>query len=191
MRGSECNDPFVIRDGKVKTLKNNSGGIQGGITNGMPVIFRVCMKPTPSIYKEQKTINMKEMTETTLSLIGRHDPCIVPRAVPCIEAAAAIAVYNLLVLYDNERKQFGTIREEIDSLDEKIAGLLCERMELASRIAKEKKAKNLPIRNEEREEAVLDHVEEVGGEKTGKYIRNVYRKLIDETCLLEEECLDE
>ena len=64
-------------------------------------------------------------------------------------------------------------------------------MELASRIAKEKKAKNLPIRNEEREEAVLDHVEEVGGEKTGKYIRNVYRKLIDETCLLEEECLDE
>ncbi len=191
MRGSECNDPFVIRDGKVKTLKNNSGGIQGGITNGMPVIFRVCMKPTPSIYKEQKTINMKEMTETTLSLIGRHDPCIVPRAVPCIEAAAAIAVYNLLVLYDNGRKQFGTIREEIDSLDEKIAGLLCERMELASRIAKEKKAKNLPIRNEEREEAVLRHVEEVGGEKTGKYIRNVYRKLIDETCLLEEEYLDE
>lgn len=191
MRGSECNDPFVIRDGKVKTLKNNSGGIQGGITNGMPVIFRVCMKPTPSIYKEQKTINMKEMTETTLSLIGRHDPCIVPRAVPCIEAAAAIAVYNLLVLYDNERKQFGTIREEIDSLDEKIAGLLCERMELASRIAKEKKSKNLPIRNEEREEAVLHHVEEVGGEKKGKYIRNVYRKLIDETCLLEEESMDE
>lgn len=191
MKGSECNDPFIIRNGEVKTETNNSGGIQGGITNGMPVVFRVAMKPTPSIYKEQKTVNMKEKTETTLSLKGRHDPCIVPRAVPCIEAACAIAVYNLLSIYDHERQPLGNIREQIDTLDTRIAKLISERMDLASKIAKEKKTKNLPVKNPEREEEVLRHVADVAGDRKGEYVRNVYRKLIDETCRLEEEYMEE
>ena len=127
----------------------------------------------------------------TLSLKGRHDPCIVPRAVPCIEAACAIAVYNLLSIYDHERKPLGNIREQIDTLDNRIAKLISERMDLASEIAKEKKAKNLPVRNPEREEEVLRHVADVAGDRKGEYVRNVYRKLIDETCRLEEECMEE
>ena len=96
LSGSENNDEFCIKDGKVETLTNNCGGILGGITNGMPLVFRVAVKPTPSIAKEQKSIHLSTKEETTLVVPGRHDPCIVPRAVPCIEAAAALAVYDAL-----------------------------------------------------------------------------------------------
>lgn len=94
MRGSESNDPFIIKDGRIITETNNSGGIQGGITNGMPVVFRAAFKPTPSIARPQRTVDMNEMKETEITVGGRHDPCIVPRAVPCVEAAAAIAIYD-------------------------------------------------------------------------------------------------
>ncbi len=97
-RGSSCNDKFCLDNGQVKTKTNYSGGIQGGITNGMPIIFRVALKPTPSIYKEQDTVNLREMKETTFQIEGRHDPCIVPRALPCVEAAAAVALYDLLLM---------------------------------------------------------------------------------------------
>lgn len=96
MRGSENNDEFYYEDGAVKTRTNNHGGILGGISSGMPVVFRVCIKPTPSIAKEQHSISYSEGQNTVLSVRGRHDPCIVPRAVPCVEAAAAIAVYDLM-----------------------------------------------------------------------------------------------
>ncbi|MCR5324385.1 MAG: chorismate synthase [Lachnospiraceae bacterium] len=92
--GSENNDEYCINDGKIETLTNNCGGILGGITNGMPLVFRAAFKPTPSIAKEQRTVNLQEMKETTLKVHGRHDPCIVPRALPCVEAAAALAVYD-------------------------------------------------------------------------------------------------
>ena len=94
MRGSQHNDPFVLRAGTVATQTNHHGGILGGITSGMPLIFRVAVKPTPSIARTQKTVCLSEQKETDLSIRGRHDPCIVPRAVPCIEAAAALAVYD-------------------------------------------------------------------------------------------------
>ena len=97
IRGSESNDPFVIRDGQVRTETNVSGGILGGITNGMPIIFRVAVKPTPSIAKAQNSVNLKTMKEVTLEIKGRHDPCIVPRAVPVVEAAAAVAIYDLIL----------------------------------------------------------------------------------------------
>ena len=96
--GSENNDEFCIRDGKVETCTNNHGGILGGITSGMPLTFRVAIKPTPSIAKKQKSINYKTMEETTLVIEGRHDPCIVLRAVPCVEAAAAVAVYDEILM---------------------------------------------------------------------------------------------
>ena len=95
--GSENNDAFTIENGVVKTLTNHCGGILGGITNGMPVIFRVAIKPTPSIGKPQQTVDLRTGEITTIQVKGRHDPCIVPRAVPVVEAAAAIALYDMIL----------------------------------------------------------------------------------------------
>ena len=95
--GSKINDAFIAEDNQIKTSTNNAGGILGGITNGMPIIFRVAIKPTPSIAKAQKSVNLNSKEEVTLEIKGRHDPCIVPRAVPVVEAAAAIAIYDLIL----------------------------------------------------------------------------------------------
>ena len=96
MRGSQANDPFYMDGDTVRTRTNHSGGINGGITNGMPVVFTVAMRPTPSIAKEQDTVDLTVMQNAKLSIHGRHDPCIVHRAVPVIEAAAALAACQLL-----------------------------------------------------------------------------------------------
>ena len=95
--GSQSNDDFEIIDGKIVTQTNQAGGILGGITNGMPVIFSVAMKATPSIGCTQQSISLSRMETATLEVKGRHDPCIVPRAVPVIEAAAAIAIYDMIL----------------------------------------------------------------------------------------------
>ena len=95
MRGSQSNDPFVYMDGRVVTETNNCGGILGGITNGMPVIFTAAIKPTPSIAQKQRTVNLETGENTEREIRVRHDPCIVPRAVPVIEAVTAIALINL------------------------------------------------------------------------------------------------
>lgn len=97
MRGSENNDPYTVEDGCVVTCTNHAGGILGGITTGMPVVFRVAVKPTPSIASPQQTVNLDTMQPETLRIGGRHDPCIVPRAVPVVEAVAAIAVADLIL----------------------------------------------------------------------------------------------
>ena len=94
LRGSEDNDAFTVENGKIITETNHCGGILGGITNGMPIVFRAAFKPTPSISRQQNSVSLSRMENTTLVIHGRHDPCIVPRAVPCVEAAAAIAVYD-------------------------------------------------------------------------------------------------
>ena len=97
MRGSEANDPlYVDEHGNVGAEQNCAGGINGGITNGMPLVFEVTMRPTPSIPRTQFTIDMHRMENAELTLQGRHDPCVVPRAVPVIEAAAALAACELL-----------------------------------------------------------------------------------------------
>lgn len=100
MTGSEANDEFIIEKGKIKTKKNNNGGILGGITNGMPIVFRVAIKPTPSILKEQDTVDIGLMQNVKLKVEGRHDACIVPRAVPVVEAVAAIGILDLLIEKD-------------------------------------------------------------------------------------------
>ncbi|MGN0617467.1 MAG: chorismate synthase [Ruminiclostridium sp.] len=97
MRGSEANDCFETDGTAIKTTTNNNGGILGGITSGMPVLFTVAVKPTPSISKPQQTVDYVKMENTTLTIKGRHDACIVPRAVPCVEAAANIAILSFLV----------------------------------------------------------------------------------------------
>lgn len=97
LRGSENNDPFYTDGVRVMTRTNNSGGIQGGMTNGMPIVFRVALKPTPSIAREQDSVDLLKMENVKLSVVGRHDPCIVPRAVPIVEAAAAVAVFDALL----------------------------------------------------------------------------------------------
>lgn len=96
MLGSENNDEFYFDGGTVKTRTNNHGGILGGISSGMPIIFRAAFKPTPSIAKKQNSVNLKTGVSEELVIKGRHDPCVVQRAVPCVEAAAAIVILNLL-----------------------------------------------------------------------------------------------
>ncbi|MGB9714207.1 MAG: chorismate synthase [Candidatus Bathyarchaeales archaeon] len=92
MKGSENNDAFRIRRGKIVTETNNCGGILGGLSNGMPIIVRIAFKPTSSILKKQRTVDLKRMEEVDLKLSGRHDPCIVPRAVPVVESCIAIVL---------------------------------------------------------------------------------------------------
>ncbi len=101
MQGSQANDSFVYDDDKVVTKTNNSGGINGGISNGMPIQFRVAIRPTPSISKPQDTVNLKNAENVILEIRGRHDACIVPRAVPCIEAVVALAVLDELMVREN------------------------------------------------------------------------------------------
>lgn len=101
MRGSEHNDPFFTDGVTVKTLTNHCGGIQAGITNGMPIIFRVAFKPTASISAKQATVSLSEMTNKELIIGGRHDPCIAIRALPCVEAVCAITLADAVITKEN------------------------------------------------------------------------------------------
>lgn len=106
MRGSQCNDPFAYAaDGSVRTTSNNAGGCLGGITTGMPVVVRCAFKPTPSIAREQQTVDLQDMRETTISIQGRHDPCIAVRAVPVVEAVMALVVLDMML----EGGEHGTV----------------------------------------------------------------------------------
>lgn len=103
MYGSQSNDPMTFAEGKVRTTSNHNGGITGGISNGMPVLFRVALKPTPSIGLPQHTVDLSTGTDTILEIRGRHDPCIVPRAVPVIEAVTAWVLLDMLL--DKQSKE--------------------------------------------------------------------------------------
>ena len=91
-KGSVNNDQYVVRKGRVVTLSNNAGGVLGGISTGMPVVVRVAFKPTSSISKRQRTVDLSRMKETAIELSGRHDPCVVPRAVPVVDSCLAFVL---------------------------------------------------------------------------------------------------
>lgn len=112
MRGSEHNDAFFMDNGTVKTLTNRHGGILGGISTGMPVVFKAAFKPTPSIAKTQQSVSLLAKENVPLEIAGRHDPCVVVRAVPCVEAAAALAILDLL-LEEKGRKQWNLMTSEL------------------------------------------------------------------------------
>jgi len=97
MRGSENNDPYKMCNEEVEMLNNNAGGILGGLSSGVPLVVRVAVKPTPSISKEQQTVDLSKMKDTTIKVEGRHDPCVVPKAVPAVEASVAIVLADQLI----------------------------------------------------------------------------------------------
>ncbi len=102
MKGSQSNDQYSVKDGKIIALSNNMGGVCGGLSDGMPLVFDVAFKPTPSIGKEQRTVNLEKMSEDSIKITGRHDPCIVPRAVSVVKAMTAIALMDQLLTFQKE-----------------------------------------------------------------------------------------
>lgn len=152
MRGSEANDPLRTDGQGVWTTTNHNGGINGGITNGMPVVFTVTFKPTPTIEKTQETVDMAAMENVTLSATGRHDSCIALRAAPAVEAAAALALCQLL---EEPSEELAENRLRLDEIDEQIVRLLAQRLEVGRRIGRIKAQTGRPIRDEAREAEVL------------------------------------
>lgn len=160
-RGSENNDPFRTDGKRIFTETNRSGGILGGMTNGMPVIFRAAFKPTPSIAKEQKTVSLSRMENVTLSVGGRHDPCIVVRAVPVVEAAAALAVCDLLLDAPKTAPGLAAERARIDRCDRTIAYSFEERMESVRRVGQLKSDSEAPVFVPSREKELLARLEKM------------------------------
>ena len=153
MRGSRANDPLRTDGRNVWTETNHNGGVNGGITNGMPVEFTVTFKPTPTIAVEQETVDLETMKNVTLSAAGRHDSCIVLRAAPIVEAAAALAICQLMEVEPTE--DITEYRNKIDVIDEKIVKLLSERLQIGGKIGTLKALKGQKIRDQQREAEVL------------------------------------
>lgn len=180
MRGSENNDAFAVNGGRVVTKTNNSGGILGGISNGMPIVFRVAVKPTPSIAMTQKSVDLTTMTETELAVSGRHDSCIVPRAVPCVEAAAAIAVYDALLEFRRETAHeagLGALRRELDRADRELFAAFARRMDISGKIGDYKRKHSMPIYDAAREKEKLSHISDSAPEGLGEYYAELYAAL--------------
>lgn len=178
MRGSEHNDEYFLRDGRIVTETNNHGGILGGISSGMPIVFRAAIKPTPSIARQQRSVDMDAMCEKMLSTGGRHDPCIVPRAVPAIEAAAAIAIVDELISFE-KNCGLDALRRRIDSIDSYITALFVKRMELCEEIAEYKIQNGIPTLDSVREEQKLRDIAVLAGSEysdaTGALYREIFR----------------
>ena len=178
LRGSENNDPFVLRRGRVETETNNCGGLLGGVTDGMPLVFRAAFKPTPSIAKPQKSVDLKTMTETTISVSGRHDPCVVPRALPCVESAAAIALCDAMISFERAGQDLAALRGEIDCVDGDLQTLFETRMELVEKIAAFKKAQGLPVPDAVREAEKLLSVDARAAAGMADYDAALFRELM-------------
>ena len=186
MKGSENNDPYAIIDGRILTTTNNHGGILGGLSTGMPVVFRVAMKPTPSIGTEQDSVDLDRMKPAKITIDGRHDPCIVPRAVPCIEAASAIAICDMLL---ELRAPVGLKdhRTQIDHVDEAIVKLLDERFAIVQNVAMYKEREGLPVQDASREQEKFDIIARLSSDQTDAYIEDIFKEIMAQSRRYQED----
>nr|WP_314631853.1 chorismate synthase [uncultured Mogibacterium sp.] len=214
MYGSENNDEFYYDEhGVVRTRTNNCGGILGGISDGMDVNLRVAIKPTPSIARPQKTIVYGCTDETTIEVHGRHDPCIVPRAVPCIEAAVAVAIADRIltekpiessskaskeasmvdsVSNDSEAVQseyISLLRSSIDEIDLQLLALIERRLQITKSVAAYKKENNLEIVDSVREEALLKRIRSLSSGELADLNEDIFKAIIRASCKHQEELL--
>lgn len=152
LHGSEANDAFRTDGSRIFTETNHSGGINGGISNGMDIVFTATFRPTPSIAKPQETVDLARMENTAVTVGGRHDSCVALRAAPVVEAAAALAICRLLPADDGS---LAGLRRQLDDVDEQMTALLARRLALAGEIGRCKAAQGLPVLDEAREKEVL------------------------------------
>jgi prephenate dehydrogenase/chorismate mutase len=154
MKGSESNDQYCYDKG-IKAITNNMGGIVGGMSNGMPLVFRVAFKPTPSIAKEQRSVDLASMKNTTISIKGRHDPCIVPRATAVVEAVAALVIADVWLDEKPKRRPLAALRGMIEEIDLRLVELMAARNQAAELIGEVKKEGGIQLRNMNLEKAVI------------------------------------
>ena len=152
LHGSEANDAFRTDGSRIFTETNHSGGINGGISNGMDIVFTATFRQTPSIAKPQETVDLARMENTAVTVGGRHDSCVALRAAPVVEAAAALAICRLLPADDGS---LAGLRRQLDDVDEQMTALLARRLALAGEIGRYKAAQGLPVLDEAREKEVL------------------------------------
>ena len=201
LKGSENNDAFVMTEDGIRTKTNHAGGILGGISDGMPVVFNVAVKPTPSIAKTQETVHLSTGESAEISVTGRHDPSIVFRAVPVVEAAAAIALLDAWITRQREFHEAGLktqitavsgtcgkdegdhglpgFRAEINEIDAKIASLFSARMDLSALIAKYKEEHGLPIFDAAREREVIQSLSDQIPEEYREDLGRLYERIFE------------
>ena len=173
--GSEMNDALKIENRKIKIQTNHSGGIQGGIPNGLPIIISTAIKPTPSISAVQDTVDIANMESTKISIKGRHDTCIAMRVPICIDSAIYIA---LLDEYIKRAKDISYLRSKIDHIDQQVMELLDQRINICKEVGEQKKINKQGITDQSREEQVLSHADTYSN---AEGIKNIYSAIFKET----------
>ena len=193
LTGSTNNDCFNFEGPQLKLQTNRCGGILGGISVGgtvAPIVFDVAVKPTPTISKEQTTVNLETKENTTITVGGRHDPCIVPRAVPVYEAVAALALADEMLSnttlksavaepVEGPQEDLASLRTQIDQADEQLLAALAKRMDVAEKIGLLKKQEGKPVLDTSREAQKLESIYEKTDERTKPYIKDIYKKLFE------------
>ena len=178
-RGSEANDAYRIEAGRVTMASNHCGGLLGGMACGTPLVFRAAFKPTPSIAKEQDSVDLSILENISLSVPGRHDTCIVLRAVPVVEAAAAAALLD--ALWEDHAaaaSDLPAFRRRIDAADRALLDAFLDRMQTSDRIGAYKRANGLPVRDPAREEELLDRLCALAPERSAGDVRELYETIL-------------
>lgn len=176
-RGSENNDAFVWKNGAVATETNRAGGVIGGYTTGNDVVFRVAMKPAPTVSVPQRTVNLQTGEETTVSFGGRNDVCVAFRAVACVKAAAMLTATELLLR--EESATISALRAEIDSLDDRLKELYLRRLAVAEQIGERKAKKGLATEDGAREAEILQRLTEGEEKETSVQIRMLWQRIFE------------
>lgn len=193
MKGSECNDQFIInpQTGEIETLTNNSGGVQGGISNGSDIIMRIAVKPTSSISKKQKSVTYNGK-EVEIEIKGRHDPCICPRIVPVAEAMTALVLIDHILMQEqiqSEIEQLEELRKRIDLVDTQLLLLLSARNEFVYKIGNIKKQNGSKIFDEEREKFLEKNWLSIAQELNLdiNFIQNIFTLILSESRKIQKD----